>query len=125
MTLAVLSLSVIVVLVLATSIHAAEAFTFKITVWAVDANSDMGKMKVKVTVKDKEHPFSSDKGVTKSTTVNIGKQALYWDDSDFIVATFGFKNVEKGDHYIACIAKQCHDSETIKSKSVTEKIRAG
>ncbi len=115
----------IIVAIVATNTHTAEAFTFKITVWAVDADSNMGKMKVKVTVKDKEHSFASDKGVTKSKTVNIGQQALYWDDSDFVVAKFDFSGVEKGDKYIACIAKQCHDSETITSKKVTEKISVG
>ena len=123
--LVVLFITGLLVVVVAANTHAAEAFTFKITVWAVDADSDMGKMKVKVTVKDKEHSFASDKGVTKSKTVKIGQQALYWDDSDFVVAKFDFSGVEKGDKYIACIAKSCHDLETIKSKKVTEKIRVG
>ena len=55
----------------------------------------------------------------------MGQQALYWHDSDFVVAKFDFKNVEKGDRYIACIEKRCHDSEMITSKKVTEKIYVG
>ena len=47
----------LLVAIVAANTHAAEAFTFKISIWAVDANSNMGKMKVKVTVKDKEHLF--------------------------------------------------------------------
>lgn len=68
--------------------HLAYAFMFKITIFAVDATSDMGKMKVKVTVKEKEHSFSSDKGKTMSKTVDIGKTALKEDESDFKVASF-------------------------------------
>lgn len=103
-----------------------KSFTFKITVKAVDANSEMGKMKVKVTVKDKDHASSSDKGRTQSKTVDIGKQALYWDDSEFIVGKFEFKNTHKGDWYIVCIANMCKDTEQIKSsKSVLDVFSVG
>lgn len=123
----VLSLFVIGILVaiIAANTHVVEAFTFRITVKVVDANSNMGKMKIKVNVKEKEHSFASDKGVTQSKTVDIGKQALYWDDSEFIAAKFDFKNVDKGDRYILCIAKMCHDSETIKSKKLTREFSVG
>lgn len=101
------------------AVQAASAFTFKITVWALDAQPDMDNMKVKVTV---------DGGKTKSKNVNIGKIVDKKESPDVPVAKFEFKNVHKGQHYVACITglgvDQCHDG-TIKSKKVTEKIAIG
>jgi hypothetical protein len=82
----------------------------------------MGKMKVKVTVKEKGYTNFDDKGVTKSKTVDIGKLAEDEDWDSFKVAEFKFKHVDKGDKYIACIAEACHDSTTITKKTVNEHI---
>jgi hypothetical protein len=94
MKLFILALTLGLILILAPT-----AYAYKVTVWVLNANSDMGKMKVCV-----------NKDCTK---INIGKKALYWDDSDFVLKTFKLDHKQK---YKACIDSFCElsNKKTVK-----------
>jgi hypothetical protein len=90
-------LPIVTATILITSIllvgNAFAASTFKVVTKIVGASSEDGKAKITVTVED---------GGKKTKKINLGKEALYWDDSEFFF-TFKFKGVEIGDTFKACI----------------------
>lgn len=105
--------------------EAAKAFTFKLSVWASDAQPDMDNMHVKVTITHVEVPY---KTKTKSKGVDFGKILEHYDTSTIPVAKFEFKNIHNGDLFTACITgpgvEQC-DEKVIQKKSMKIKIPIG